>query len=181
MTSNDSSIYYCTDPIKIIREALEKNEMDRLLLGDEKYRHLGKYTCDPGITDISALMGCYYNIFMKEIEPKKLRDILADAIFSVVNEYEGLFPVAICLLKELYRKQRGIAILDLPIPEITEALRQSIAKYRMRLICDDSMYGRGYDDRSLGQMRHFSKLAVEYGGESYCESADEPATITQNL
>jgi hypothetical protein len=152
----------------IVRNALEKDELNLLLLGSPAYRFLPRLSPAPGNTDLTSLIGWLYE-GVEHYTQDELRDRLYAAIKKIVGTYEGLDPVATCVLMEASRRHKGKLTLGLPLEESAAELRDSIENYRWRLMGDKTGEGSLWQNGLLGDFQRLSKNTKKMGGPSFCE------------
>ena len=153
---------------EIVRNALEKDELDLLLVGIPEYQFLPKWSPASGNTDLTYLLDALY-MGIADYTREELRERLHRAIRKIVGAYEGLDPVACCILCETVERTEGKLSLDLPLEEIAIELRHNIEQYKSRLIEDKSGAGSLWNDGRLGDLRRMSKNTEKRGGPSFCE------------
>jgi hypothetical protein len=154
--------------IAMVKNALEKSELDKLLLGEPGYRYLPKGSPAPGDTDLAAVIGILYD-HTSEAERQRIRDEILKTLNSIVGTYEGLEPVAASILLESLRKMRNRSPFGLPLDDIAAKLRASINAFADRLKADRSGVGAGWPDGRLGELRRLSRNTVDLGGPSFCK------------
>jgi hypothetical protein len=157
-----------SDPVGIVREALARGELDKLLLGKRKYRYLPKGSPAPGDTDLAALIGVLYE-HVSETDRQIVRDEMTKAIGSIIDTYAGLEPVAACILLESLQRMRGGSAFGLPLENIAARLRANISVFADRLRADRSGIGASWPDGWFGEFRRLSRNTVDLGGPSFCE------------
>jgi hypothetical protein len=161
---------------ELVRNALEKDELDLLLLGKPEYQYLPKWSPSPYNTDVATLLDVLYHL-VGQYPRDQIRERLYGAIKKVVATYEGVYPVAGCILLEssaqspvdlLGQANRQNAI-GLPLEEIANELRASIERFKSRLAGDKSGDGWKWPDGLLGDLRRLSKNTKRLGGPSFWE------------
>jgi len=154
------------NPLNLIRQALDKNQMTDLLLGAPEYCYLPKYSSSTSATDLAALLGVLYdNCPLEERQETSLK--IERAFLDIVKTYEGIEPSSTVILLEALAQKNGNA-LGLPLEILASDLRNSIAHFRDRLANDKAAGGRNYPDGLLGDLRRLSKNVVDLGGPSFC-------------
>ena len=156
------------DPKELIRSALAKGELAKLLLGSPGYCYLPTWTVAPGKTDLVALLEILYSI-IPDTELPSLRNELLREISAIVRTYEGIDVVATIILFESGQRADSGKLLDLPLDELATQLRQTIKAFAPRLRVDQTGRGAGWPDGQLGDLRRRSKNTVDIGGPSFCE------------
>ncbi len=156
------------DPLAIVQDAVAKGELDKLLLGEPGYRYLPKWSSAPGGTDLAALITLLYDN-TATADRSQVCDDLARALDSIVGTYEGLDPVAGCILLETLRRAENRSPLGLPIEDLATRLRASIDAFRDRLTADRSGNGAGWANGRLDDLRRLSRNTEKYGGPSFCK------------
>jgi hypothetical protein len=157
-----------TSPIDIVRTALAKDELDLLLLGVPEYQFFDRWSGSPYNTDLASLLPELY-LLAEDGQEVRVRDNLLAAINKIVDTYEGLVPVAICILFETGRRIRDEYVLGLPLFDMASELQQEIRVFAFRLMEDKSGVGAEWPDGRLGDLRRLSKNTVERGGPSFCD------------
>lgn len=156
------------DPVAIVKIALKKGELDKLLLADPKYQYRSKFSPAPSDTDLTELLAVIYD----NLDPQTrtvARDALIRALYSLVGDYEGIDAVATCILLEALRKSDGRPTLGLPIDDLAAKLQATIQVFSSRLQADKSGGGRDWPDGLLGDLRRLSRNTEKYGGPSFCQ------------
>ncbi|MEN6449431.1 MAG: hypothetical protein ABFC96_02985 [Thermoguttaceae bacterium] len=153
---------------EIVRKAIERDEVDLLLLGKPGYKFLPKWSPAPGDTDLTALLSALRGLVGK-YPHGEIRDLLYRAIRKIVGTYEGLDPVACCLICEAVNRSEGKSSFELPVDEIAAELRQSIMAFRSRLERDKTGFGAEWPDGMLGDLRRLSRNTEHKGGPSFCD------------
>ena len=105
-----------------------------------------------------------------QYHPEEIRERLHRAISKIISNYDGLVPVANCILLEAYRRKNESFSLDLPLEEIAKELNESIKKYYAQLRDDKSGAGGRWDDGLLGELRRLNKITVNKGGPSFLDN-----------
>jgi hypothetical protein len=150
----------------IVTTAIAKGELDQLLLGTAEYRYRSRWSPAP-VTDLTELLGVVYERWSAE-ERDHARDQLAKALDSIVGTYDGLRPVASCILLEtMYRVENKS--LGLPLEDIAAKLRRSIDQFRSRLANDNTGEGAEWPDGRIGEFRRLSRNTAKRGGPSFCD------------
>jgi hypothetical protein len=155
-------------PNDIVRTALDKDELDLLLLGSPEYQFFDRWSGSPYNTDLASLLHALY-LLSENGQEVRVRDSLLAAIKKIVDTYDGLLPVASCILFESGRQIRDEYTLELPLLDIAGELRQQIRVFAFRLMEDRSGVGAEWSDGRLGDLRRLSKNTVERGGPSFCD------------
>jgi hypothetical protein len=160
---NHSSI---ANPLQILQEAVARSEMDLLLLGLSPYAYLPSSSPSPGRTDLAELLRVAYDLWPAN-DRDRIRDSIIGALRKLVSEYDGLEPVAACLLIETLRQSRKRSPMELPVADLSKSLSESIDKYREILSRDFSGSGAEYDDGRLGELRRISEIVKGLGGNQF--------------
>ncbi|MCU0721772.1 MAG: hypothetical protein MUC83_18825, partial [Pirellula sp.] len=92
---------------------------------------------------------------------------LIDAMSKLVSTYDGLEPVAACVLIETLRQSKNRSPMGLPVRDFTERLLRSIDEFRDRLSRDLSGFGVGWKDGRLGEVRRLSEIVRSLGGSRF--------------
>jgi hypothetical protein len=159
----------------VVRAALDADELDKMLLGWPPYQYLPKWSPATD-TDLPQLLHALYGLV--GVYPREdLSDRLRHAIEKIVVDYEGLGPVASCILFEAsarapfdaFGKPKADTSLRLPLDEIADDLRQSVRVFSIRLEKDKTGVGSEWPDGRLGDFRRLSKNTVRYGGPSFVD------------
>ncbi len=157
-----------TDPAEVVRTALAKGEIARLLLGAPEYQYRSKYSPAPANTDLTELLIEIYD--GSDPESRELaKDALVKALHYLCERYEGIDPVATCILMESGRRSRHGRTLGLPIEELAVKLRATIESFEQRLRADNTGGGRGEPDGMLGDLRRRSRNTEKLGGPPFCK------------
>lgn len=151
---------------EIVRMALDKDELDLLLLGKPDYCYLPRWTTIAGNTDLVELLTSLYEEY-GQYHPEETRERLLQAIKKIVSEYDGFVPVANCILAESARRKNDSFSLDLPLEEIAIELNEGIKKYYAQLRDDKSGVGSRWDDGLLGELRRLNRINVKKGGPTF--------------
>jgi hypothetical protein len=141
-----------TSPTDIVRTALAKDELDLLLLGVPEYQFFDRWSGSPYNTDLASLLPELY-LLAENGQEVRVRDNLLAAINKIVDTYEGLLPVAICILFESGRQIRDENVLGLPLFDMASELQQAIRVFAFRLMGDKSGVGAEWPDGRLGDLR----------------------------
>jgi hypothetical protein len=157
-----------SNPMVIVRNALAKGELDRLLLGAPEYCYRSRFSPAPGNTDLTELLDVLYDR-RTPADKQAVRGDLIAALNRIVGAYEGLEPVATCILYESLRKARDRPTLDLPLDDLADKLRVGVERFRSDLQEDKSGEGREWPDGCLGMFRRLSRNTEQLGGPSFCE------------
>jgi hypothetical protein len=151
---------------EIVKNALDKDELDLLLLGKPEYCYLPRWVSTPGNTDLVELLTTLYEEY-GQYHHEEIKEQLCRAITKIVSIYDGLIPVANCILLESSRRKNDIFSLDLPLEEIAIELNESIKKYYSQLRDDKNGAGSRWDDGLLGDLRRLNKITIKKGGPSF--------------
>ena len=155
-------------PEEIVKAALAKGELEKLLLGAPAYQYRSKYSPAPGNTDLTELLSVVYRDLAAD-ERGLAAEILLAALNKIVHTYEGLRPVASCILYEAGSQADRRPPLGLPLSELARALDASIQRYSDPLRADKTGEGYEWPDGRLGEFRRLSRNTVSLGGPSFCE------------
>jgi hypothetical protein len=155
-------------PDKIVRKALDRGELDLLLLGVPKYQYFDRWSGCPYNTDHPSLLSALY-LLAENGQEVRIRDSLIAAIKKIIDTYDGLLPVAACILYESGQQFNDKYTLGLPLLDIASELRQQITVFSFRLIDDRSGVGAEWPNGRLGDFRRLSKNTVENGGPLFCD------------
>lgn len=152
------------EPVRIIKEAVARGDVDRLLLGSPEYRWRDKWSVSPEASDIGDLLRIMCDSF-DNAEREVLGRDLAVAAYAVVDEYEGIMPVAYCIYVEVTHKARNGKHLGFPVEDLAARLKASIKRHEYRLFSDPSgaYYSRLPDGR-LTFLRNLSDQVAAKGG-----------------
>ena len=156
------------DPMTIVSNAVARGELDKLLLGSPEYCYRSRISPVPGDTDLTELLAVLYDRW-NPADIEKVRDDMVKALDGIVETYEGLEPVATCILIESLRRARNGPRLELPLNDLANKLRCSIERFRSRLERDKSGEGGEWADGWLGEFRRLSRNTVDLGGPSFCK------------
>jgi hypothetical protein len=160
---------------EIVRKAIEKDELDLLLLGKPEYQFLPRWT-PADDTDLVELLSALYRL-VTEYRREELKDYLHRAIKKIVDTYEGLDAVASCILFESSKQSPVDCFgephqpnpLGLPLDGIASELRQSIRVFSFRLEKDKTGVGSQWPDGRLGDLRRLSQITKRLGGPAFCD------------
>ena len=155
-------------PKEIVLKAIERDELDRLLLGKLEYQFFDRWSGSPYNTDLVPLLNVLYR-FCGEHQQEQTKNRLLSAINKIVDTYDGLDPVAVCILFETGRRSDDRPTLGLPQEDIAAELRQSIRVFSFRLEKDKTGAGDEWPDGRLGDLRRLSKNTERLGGPSFCD------------
>ncbi len=156
------------DPMTIVNNAVTKGELDKLLLGAPEYCYRSRMSPAPGNTDLTELLDVLYERW-NPTDRERVRDDLVKALYAIVETYEGLGPVATCVLIESSCRAENSPMLGLPLDDLANKLRSGIERFRSRLEKDKTGEGSEWPDGRLGEFRRLSRITVELGGPSFCE------------
>lgn len=155
-----------TTPEEIVRRAVESNELRELLLGEEKYRYRANYSAGPGPTDLTALLSSFYHWPQGE-QRKKLAQRLNDVLMQIVDTYEGLEPVAVCILMETLARKNHDPTLGLHVEVLAKKLQDRITRFSSRLASDKTDAGASWPHGRLDDFRNLSRNVTKYGGPAF--------------
>lgn len=148
----------------LISTALNTGEIDQLLLGVPKYAYRSRFVPCPRDSDIVEFL----QVMVNEVNTVKLRTELDRVLNRMVDTYEGVFPVASCILFETARRSRGETTLNLDTHALAAALSNTIDRFRDRLAIDFSFEGANWPDGQLGDLRRLSRVTASLGGPTFC-------------
>lgn len=117
-------------------------------------------------TDLVDLLSALYEL----VEPTNARQVWTQyhkAILNLVDEYDGLIPVAVCIALEALRRKTQRVVLDLPLEDLARRLWTSIEQHRDRLRSDRRGPGAQWPDGLLGELRHLSQVTVDADGPRF--------------
>lgn len=154
------------EPFQIVSRAIADSELDKLLLGAEGYRYLPAWSPATGCTDLTELLAVLYDKWPTH-ERQRVCDALSESLTRLVSKYDGLEPVATCILIESLRKSRNRNPLGLSVDELAAQLRASIERFAARLTADKSGDGSRWPDGWMGELRRLSRNTVELGGPCF--------------
>ena len=154
------------NPIFIIKDALSIGELDKMLLGEPGYCYVPKFSPASGRTDLAALIVALYDD-MSVCDRAKIREEMLRALNKFVQTYEGLEPVAGCILIESLRRAQELPALDLPLDELAAKLQKYIGVFAERLKADKEGVGATWPDGRLGEIRRLSRNTRDCGGPTF--------------
>lgn len=154
------------EPMKLLRDAVDKSEMDLLLLGKNPYAYFPTSSPSSGSTDLAELLRIAYDAWPLN-DRNRIRVSLIDAMNKIVSTYDGLEPVAACVLVETLRQSKNRSPMGLPVRELTERLRKSIEEFHDALCRDWSGSGAEWKDGRLGELRRLSDIVRSLGGGGF--------------
>jgi len=152
-------------PDEIIDRALKNGELDKLLLGYPQYCYIDRYSGCPENTDISTLL----DFLGRREDYEEHRQQLIKAIFSIIDLYDGITPVATCLFSESYNILNNYKSLNLPLEEITLRLRENIKRFQDQLIEDKTGRGWNKPNGRYGGLQRLSLITQEQNGMPFCQ------------
>ena len=154
-----------SNPYEIVDRALKNGELDKLLLGYPQYFYTNRYSYFSDYTDVIVLL----NILYSKEDVDDCRQQLSHAIFNIVDLYEGIDPVATCLLYETSHLFDQRKSLGLPLEEITLRLRKTIKHFQDRLIADKTGGGWNKPNGRYEDMQRLSLNTQDYNGMPFCQ------------
>lgn len=154
------------DSLQIVSRAIAESALDKLLLGAEGYRYLPGWSPATGCTDLTELLAVLYDLWPKD-DRQRVCKALSESLTRLVSTYDGLEPVATCILFESLRKFRKRNPLGLPVDELAAQLRASIERFAARLTSDKRGDGSRWPDGWMGELRRLSRNTVELGGPGF--------------
>lgn len=157
-----------TNAVDLINLAIARGEVSQLLIGEDPYVYLPPGTPSEERTDLAEVLRIAYDQLPDDRRPE-LRRALLDTVEKLLPRYDGLFPIAVCLLIEVLRRARNRKPLNLPTETIAARLRERICDYRTQLSGDKSGPGKYFVDGRLGDLRRLSNICAELGGESFVD------------
>ena len=152
-------------PDEIVDLALKRGELDKLLLGYPEYCYIPRFSPCPENTEIITLI----DALCRREDYEEYRQKLIETIFSIVDTYEGIYPVADCLFYETARLLDKRKTLGLPLEEITLSLRKTIKRFQDRLIADKTGGGMGHPNGRYGNLQGISSVVQNDGGMPFCQ------------
>lgn len=153
--------------IEIVSSALSKGELGKLLMGTPEYQFRSKFSPAQTDSDLTELLAVIYDGLDAQ-KREAARDALEKALLALADTYEGIEPLATCILLESLRRSDGRPTFGLPINDLAKKLQATIRKFDDRLRSDKSGGGRDWPDGLLGDMRRLSRNTERYGGPSFC-------------
>jgi hypothetical protein len=151
------------DPNQIIHDAIDKHEVDDLLLGRPAYQYLPKQSPSPWGTDLVELL----TIIVDNNYSEHVRSELLSAVDRIVTTYDGLIPVALCLLFDSVRSVNNSKNLGLERDQVAARLRKGVDIHKERLRRDKTGGGSDWEDGLLGELRNLSRNTVSVGGPPF--------------
>ena len=152
-------------PAEIVDRALKNGELDKMLLSYPEYCFIDRFSCCPENSEISALL----DSLAKREDYEEHRQELAQAIFSIIDLYEGVTPIAECLFSEAYNTFNNHKLLNLPLEEITLHLRKTIKRFQDRLIEDKTGRGMNHSNGRYGGLQGLSLVTEKNNGMPFCQ------------
>lgn len=156
-------------PAQIAMMAIERGEMEKLLLGSPEYRYRSRHSPSPGSTDLTEVLAPLYDA--EDALRERARDQIVNALCSLSCAYEGIDPMVTLLVIEAMRKSSGRRTLEIPLHILAGHLRRAVETHRHRLMTDRSGGGADWPDGMLGEMKRLSRIVVDYGGPAFIETA----------
>ncbi len=157
-----------TNPNEIVKMALAKGELNRLLLAAPEYQYRSKYSPAHGDTDLTELLDVIY-LDLEGDEKDAAKEALIVALYSLSGTYEGIDAIATCILYEWGQRSRGKMVLGLPLGDLAEKLQDTVRTFKSRLREDKCGVGRYYEDGLLGNLRRMSHIVEDHGGPRFCD------------
>jgi hypothetical protein len=155
------------DPLSIVKTAMTRAEVDKLLLGQQPYQYRSRYSPAPGNTDLTELLDVIYNRLDPNTRDQAKAGLIA-ALNSLGGTYDGIQPIATCILYEAGHCGDRRPTLGLPLENLARVLEITIRAFENRLRTDKSGLGDRFVDGVLGNLRRMSRITQEYGGPSFC-------------
>ena len=150
------------DPLFLVEAAIERKELVELLLGRDDYICLPKHTCHRGKTDIDELYTIYCKRFTKYTKIEK-RDMMTEALFNIVEKYDGIMPAAWCYyLEASMQKKVPEMALGLPLLSLSSALRKSITRFAVELALNGTEEGSNFPHGRLDYLHQLNQMCLDY-------------------
>lgn len=152
--------------LELVNQALERDELDKLILGTPEYRYLPARSPSPWNTDIALILSVLYDwIYSNPIVGEKKME---SALTHIVQMPQGIIPVALCILFEVVRNSNNRGV-RLPLDELSQKLHNSILENKSRLQMDRRGPAIQWRDGMLGELRRLSKNSKKRGGPCFWE------------
>lgn len=155
-----------TNTLKLVKKAFKAQKLDRLLLGNRGNQVLPPRSPALGNTDLAFVFQVIYD-HLHEFPLEDLRQSLVDAIYSIVECYEGIEPAAVCILMECLKTSPNRTPIGLPLDEIAERVRHCIETHRVQLVQDQTGIGFGWPDGRMRDLRRISGIIAKNGGPAF--------------
>ena len=149
---------------RIVSTAVERGELEALLLGHPAYWYRSKYS-PAAQSDITELLSELYRAADFDINSQTGRAFV-QALQSIASSYDGIVPLASCILYETMQVRKG-SQLGLPLHSLCAQLSALISQHSVRLRDDKSGEGADYPDGMLGELRRLNEVTVSCGGPSF--------------
>lgn len=160
--SNKSTTYLLTE------RAFLKGELDKLLLGEEDYAYVPKYS--PAIrTDWTRIIPYGVYEYHNENPDSGFLEMLLETLFRMVKSYDGIVPVAYVILTECSEREDGVSPFSFDLAPLAIELNKSIHKYFERLSLDRNKEGFCWEDGLLGELRCICKKTIDCGGPDFLQ------------
>ena len=150
--------------LKILYRAISRNEMDKLLLGYPEYCYRSRWSPAPENTDLTELIGIIYDT-PKLVSNASISKIMETSLFKTLTTFDGLAPVASCILLESSYKYDHRPILNLPLETLAKELKSQITKFTKAMDSDTFFL----NTEKIEDLQRLSKIVVELGGPSFLE------------
>ena len=150
---------------KITEQAFEREELDKLLLGEKPYKYVPKYS--PAIdTDLALLIeNGFYAIAPQELV--RFSHDLSRALMKLAKDYIGIVPVASIIMLESHGRKENQSPLMFDLLPIARQLEKTICKYSKKLKQDKSGYGATWDNGLYDEVRNKAEITVEFNGPDF--------------
>lgn len=149
---------------KIVTQAIMHNDFEKLILGEGEYHFSPFYSP----TDGHDLTLIHDELSKRAKGNKQIAVQMNAAIMKMIDRYECLVSIAICILCEALGKSKYNTNIGLPLEEISNSLARSIVFYKETLIQDKSGPGSQFDDGMYGELKRISNNTQKYGGPDFC-------------
>ncbi len=149
--------------------AVERDEIDKLLLGLPPYGYVPKHSSSATSTDLTVILSNGLYVFAREHPEENLSTRLQGVLSKLVRAYEGIPVVASIILSETVAQSRDQTPFDIDLKSLAQALREAIDVHREVLRQDRTGEGWSWTDGRLGDLRNLSKNTVRLGGPSFCD------------
>jgi hypothetical protein len=141
---------------ELFLHALDKNELDKFLIGQGAYQLTDKWVEVP--TDLSAIFLHAFNRYIEDHPAQKLflEEKITSAILNLLNSPIGVWWTVSIIDSYLFGYIKGALLFNIDVSSISSSLNKSVKKNSKILINDKSFIGNRFDQGLYDDLR--SKL-----------------------
>ena len=130
--------------------ALQKNELDKYLIGEGTYKFVNPFVEEP--TDITSIFISGFNEYALNDDPAALKAQIKAAMLTLMNSAEGCWWAIRLINAYLFQFKKDALKFEIPVSELLPAIKTSLVNHKDALLNNKALTGWRFDGGLWGQI-----------------------------